>query len=262
MSIFASLFGGVSNSSQPAPQANQPAPQSAQPSPGNLPAEAPGMQSSQNNPNAPASQNPQAPQNPAADGDTQVTGLDQFKELWSPVESPAGGQQQQLFNLDPKELMTAAQKIDFAKVIKPEQLQAISQGGEAAVQSFASALNTVAQTVYAQSAHTTAKLVEQAIAKSQESFRNELPQHIKRQTVSETLRAENPALSHPAASPILGALEQQLTMKFPNASAHEISGLAKNYLESFASSFQKPQTAPQGNGNQAGQDETDWSKYL
>ena len=240
--MFQNLFGGA-----PASQPANPMPQ-----PGNLPAApAPGMAADPANPNVPAAQT-NAPSAP-------LEGLDKFNDLWKPAESPAGDTSNPMFNVDPKQLMDAAKKIDFAKVIQPAQLQAISQGGEGAVQAFAAAMNQVAQTVYAQSAHATSKIVEQAITNSQTQFLNELPQHIKRQSVSETLRADNPALTHPAASPILGALEQQMTQKFPNASSMEISRMAQEYLVSFSNAMQKPAPAPTPS---SGSKDADWSAYL
>lgn len=247
-SMMANLFGGAS-SQQPVQQ---------MPQPGNLPPEqTQQMQSAPGNPNTPAG-SPQG-NTQAQQTNIQPEGLDKFNDLWKPSESPAGGQNDQLFNVDPKQLMEAAKKIDFTKVIQPTQLQAIAQGGEQAVNAFAQALNTVAQTVYAQNAHATTKIVEQAVARSQETMRNELPQHIKRQTVSESLRTENPALSHPAAAPILGALEQQLTTKFPNATALEIKSMATDYLTSFAGTFQKPAQQTTQSSQQSG---TDWDSWI
>ncbi len=246
-STIANLFGGAP-AAQPAQQQLN---QNQMPQPGNLPEQqTPAMQSAPGNPNVPANGNPA----PA----TTPEGLDKFNDLWKPVESPAGQQPDQMFNVDPKQLMDAAKKIDFTKVIQPNQLQAISQGGDAAVNAFAQALNTVAQTVYAQSAHATAKIVEQAVAKSQETMRSEIPQHIKRQTVNESLRTDNPALSHPAAAPIMGALEQQLTTKFPNATAMEIKSMASDYLNSFAGAFQKPAQQTQSTQSSG----TDWDKWI
>ena len=250
-SLMSNLFGGTPAQ---APVQNQ------MPQPGNLPAQqTQAMQAAPTNPNTPASSDPQAGQQTAQTG-AAPEGLDKFNDLWKPVESPAGDANNTAFNVDPKQLMAAAQKIDFTKVIQPAQLQAIAQGGDAAVQAFAGALNQVAQTVYAQSAHATSKIVEQAINRSQDAMRNEMPQQIKRLNVSESLRADNPALSHPAAAPILGALEQQITQKFPNASSAEISRMATEYLSSFAGAMQKPQA--QNQTQQQNSKETDWNSYL
>jgi hypothetical protein len=238
--MFSNLFSGT-----PAPQ--QQAPQ--QPQPGNLPEQmTAGMASDPANVNTPANGNP-AP----------AEGLDKFNDLWKPAESAPNAAPNGMFNVDPKQLMDAAKKIDFSKVIQPQQLQAIAQGGEGAMAAFAAAMNSVAQTVYAQNAHATAKIVEQAIGRSQETMRSEMPNQIKRLNVSESLRAENPALTHPAASPILGALEQQMTQKFPNASSMEISKMAQEYLVSFSKAMQKPESAPTPS---SGSREADWSAYL
>lgn len=247
MSIFSSLFGGGASQTTATPAAQPP----AQPQ-GNIPA-APSMEPSNNNPNAPAQVVQSAPA-------AEPQGLDQFNDLWkAPEQSSQSPANQPLLNVDPQKLMEAAGKVDFAKVIPQESLQAISQGGPEAMQAFASALNKVAQTVYAQNAMATSKIVEQALGNAKTAWTSELPQFIKSQNVSETLRAENPTFNHPAASPILGALQQQLTVKYPNASAQEIAGLAKTYLGQFATAVQGPQTQ----ANQQSQDDgVDWTKFL
>lgn len=238
---IANLFGGA---------AAQPA-QPATPQPGNLPAQpAPAMASDPSNVNAPA----------ATTATQEATGFDKFNDIWKPSESPAADPNASLFNVDPKQLMAAAQKIDFSSAINPQQLQAISAGGPDAVKAFAQAMNAVSQTVYAQNAMTTTKIVEQATKQAREAMIRELPQHIKLQAVSDNLRTENPALNHPAAAPILGALQQQLTVKYPNASASEISGMAKQYLEGFAGTFAKQ--PDQTSQSQTKPGETDWTSYL
>lgn len=242
------LFSGTpAPAAAPVPQTinqNQPTP------PGNIPEGASAAMAGQSgNVNAPAS----TPNTPAA-------GLDQFNDLWQPpTESPDASQNAGAFNVNPQQLMDAAKKIDFAKVIQPAQLQAITNGGEGAVAAFAQAMNAVAQTVYAQSAHATTKIVEAAITKSQENMRAELPSHIKRQNVNESLRAENPAFNHPAASPILGALQQQLSLKYPSASSAELSKMAQDYLGSFANAIQPAAKTNQETQQSAG---VDWDAYI
>jgi hypothetical protein len=243
MSMFSNAFGGGNSQTQAAP-----APAPVTPQPGNLPV----------NPTTPST--PANVNEPVGTPAPQQEGLDQFTDLWKPAETPAGGANNSLFNVDPAKLMEAAGKMDFSKAVSPEQLQAISQGGEGAMQAFATAMNKVAQTVYAQNAMATTKIVEQALARSKESFMGELPRHIKNQQVSDTLRTENPALSHPAAAPILGALQQQMAVKFPNATASELAALSKQYLENFANLSRKPdsnQTQSQSKSN-----EQDWSAFL
>lgn len=254
MSMFSNLIGG--NSAPAAPQGQQaPAPQ-----PGNIPATAPNTAATTPNtaPNGVVPGNVDANPKPA-----DATPFDSFKDLWKTDATPEGQAPQGVFgNVDPKRFMEAAGKIDFAKVVTPEQLQAISSGGEGAMQSFAAALNAVAQSTYAQSAFATTKIVEQAMARSKDNLLAELPQHIKQQTVRENLRAENPVFSNPAVQPIISALEAQLTVKYPSASAGEITTMAKRYVEELGTSFSPKQQQQQVAGKQGSREETDWSTFL
>lgn len=239
---IANLFGGGQANQAPA----QAPIQQAQPTPpGNIPAEqTTAMQSAPGNVNAPASSTP--------------SGLDQFNEIWKPVESPEGGTNNSLFNVDPKQLMEAAAKVDFSKSLNPQLVQAVAAGGEGALKALPQLMNAMSQTVYAQNAMTTTKIIEQAVKQTRDSIMADLPQHIKLQSLNDGLRQSNPALNHPAAAPILGALQQQLTVKYPNASASELQTMATQYLEAFTGTMQKPQ-APQtkpANGEQ------DWSAFL
>ena len=106
-------------------------------------------------------------------------------------------------------------------------------------------------------------MVEQAVAKAREQFNADIPAHVKKLQVSDTLRQENPVFNHPAASPILGAIESQLTVKYPNASASEITTMAKQYLEGFATAVTAPAAAKAATAAAAvkAKSETDWSNF-
>lgn len=259
MSMFSNLMG---SNGAPAP-ATPPGGQSAQSTPGNIPASTPNTGAATPN-TAPNGTNPgNADVNPASTSTS--TPFDQFADLWknAPVDPNAPAPAGVFGNVDPKRFMEAAGKIDFAKVVTPEQLQAISAGGDGAMSSFAAALNSVAQSTYAQSAFASTKIVEQALARAKDSFYADLPQHIKKQTVSESLRAENPVFSNPAVQPIISALEAQLTVKFPQASAGEITTMAKTYVEALGTSFApKPAPATDPKTGKAVREDTDWSTFL
>ncbi len=245
MSIFEKLFGQ--------PQQQAPA-QSASPNPepGNA------------NPNA-AKPDPANPTVPAGTVDASKkepeSPLDQFKELWQPTQADPNANAA-LINVDPAKLAEAARKTDFSKMITAEQLAAVEAGGQGAAQAFAQALNQVGQGVYAQSAFATTKIVEQAVQRAKEQFEAAIPAHVKKLQVSDTLRQENPVFNHPAASPILGALEAQMTAKFPNASASEITQMAKSYLENFASMVNAPAEAAKAAAAKKNSKDTDWSTFL
>lgn len=253
MSMFQNVFSG-GNQPTPAPNAN-PNP----PTPGNIPD---GTPNSGGTPNGAAPNgvlpNPDPNAKPA-----EATPFADFAELWQPVKTDpnAPAPQSGVFGeIDPKKFQEAAGKIDFGKVVSPEMLAAISAGGEGAQQAFVTAMNKIAQGVYAQSAFATTKIVEQALNKSKESFLSELPTHIKKQTVTDSLRAENPIFNNPAVAPIISALEAQMTVKYPNATAPEITAMARQYVEQLGTSF-APKPKAESSAKK-GKGETDWSTFL
>lgn len=260
MSLFNGMFnGGAAANGTPA---GQPTGQQQQPpGPGQIPASAPNTGAT----GAGTAPNGTVPNSGDGNPAPASTPFDQFSDLWKTPE-PSGDQKPTgvFGEVDPKKFMEAAGKIDFTKVVTPEQLQKITAGGEDAMKAFVSALNSVAQTTYAQSAFAATKITEQAVNRARDSFFAELPQHIKKQTVSESLRQENPVFANPAVQPIISALEAQLSVKFPQASAGELTQMAKQYVEALGTSFApKPAEDKSGTGGKPGsRQEEDWSGFL
>lgn len=247
MSIFDKLFGSQQPATPAAPAAGIPT------QPGNL------------NPGAPSGDpaNPTLPNGAVDASKKDQSPLDQFTQLWEPVAvDPNAPKPEPLVNFDPKQVAEAAKKLDFSKLVTPDQMQAITAGGEGAAQAFMQAMNSVAQGAFAQSMFANSKMTEQAVAKAQAMFENMIPAHVKKLTVSDNLRSENPVFNHPAASPILGAIEAQMSVKFPNASPTELTALAKQYLENFADAVKAPSKAAEEKKQQASNKDTDWSNFL
>lgn len=170
--------------------------------------------------------------------ETNVSPLDQYKDLWEPVVTQGvdGTLPANMFaGANQTKMLEAARKVDFAKSIPPEVLAKISAGGPEAAQAFMLALNDVSQRSYAQSSFASTKIVEAALAKFQEGLDNRLPSQIKKHQVSDSIRESNPALMHPAAAPIMEALQAQLTVKFPNATVAELRKMSGEYLSNFNS---------------------------
>jgi len=166
-----------------------------------------------------------------------VSPLDEFKSLWEPNTSsgvdttlPAN----MFAGADPAKMLEAARKVDFSKSIPPAVLEKITAGGPEAATAFAQALNDVSQRAYAQSSFASTKIVEAALAKFQEGLDSRLPSQIKRHQVSDSIRESNPALQHPAAAPIMEALQSQMAVKYPNATVNELKDMASTYLTKFA----------------------------
>jgi len=204
----------------------------------------------------------QAAQNPAPAAQVTPTAtpspLDSFKDVWQTPNTPPADPT--IFgDLDPKKLMESARQVDFSKVITPEQLTAIGQGGESAVKAFGAALNSVAQTVYGQSAMATTQIVEQALKKSNQSYETKMQEMVKKFSVNEGLQASNPLLTNPAVAPLVGALTEQLTRKNPNASSADIQAQVNDYFKHLGTAF-APQ-APQQPGTKTKAEE-DWDKFF
>lgn len=250
MSIFEKLFGTAAPANTPPTGVNNP----GQPLPGT--AASPGTAPNGVVPAAPAPA-PAAP-TPAS---APATPLDTFKDIWQTPTNPDPNENQPIFaNVDPQKLMESARKVDFAKAITPENLQKIQAGGQDAVAALAESMNSVAQTVFAQSALATTKIVEQALTKQQEQFDARLPTMVKKFSANENLLTNNPLLSNPAIQPLVGALQEQLIRKNPNASAADIQQQVNDYFAALGNTFApKPTPAP---GTNKAKDSEDWEKFL
>lgn len=187
--------------------------------------------------------------------------LDKFNDLWKnePKDPNAPPVDESVFgNVNGDDLLKAAGGIDFTKAVTPELLSRIKEGGDAGVQATLEAINKVTQLNYAQSAHTTTKLIEQAITKAKEQFQATLPSHIRNQGTADLIK-ENAALSHPAAAPMVQGLVHQLQLKYPDASPAELTKQAQDYFISFSQSMMGsvPAATPTTQ-----EDKTDWENWF
>jgi len=228
--------------------------------PAAAPAQAPAAQA----PAAPApAATPAAPEAGAAPA-TPENPMDAFSKLWeAPKEGdpkPANFDPSALFQVDPAKVQQAVSQMNFAGTVTPEIMQQIAAGGEDATKAFMVAMNNVAQQSFAQSMIGSAKLVEQAMTKANESLDARLKEGIRQQQISSSLRDSNPALSHPAAQPLVAALEAQFTQKYPTASPTEVTKMAQDYLSKFAASVSPAQPSQQQQSQSS--QETDWDLFI
>ena len=198
---------------------------------------------------------------PKQEDQTPVSPLDKHAKIWETPDTPKDSEPQGLFaNVDPNKVMESARKVDFSKSLTPELLAKIQAGGQEATAALAQSLNSVAQTVYAQSAMATTKIVEQALEKQQAQFNAQLPQMFKSLSANEGLMASNPLLSNPAVQPLVGALREQLIRKNPNATSAEIQQQVGDYFSSLGQVFAPP--APKEKGKANARAEEDWGKFF
>jgi hypothetical protein len=217
------------------------------------------------NPPVPAPTNVSPGGNPPNDGSNPgVQGVQEpnFANLW---EAPKETDPQlpsfdpsKMFNLDPQKIAEAVKQIDYSKAISQEQLAAVTAGGEGAVQALANIMNSVAQQTTQVSMMGAAKLVEQALGKANETMDARMAEEIRKNQISRDLREKNPLLASQEYSPMVSALEAQFRIKYPTASAPEITKMATDYLTKFAQGITKT-------GSSAASDtpaEFDWGAHF
>jgi hypothetical protein len=194
-------------------------------------------------------------------GNSDASPLAAFTDIWqTPTNTDPNANQSIFANLDPAKVRESAAKVNFTGGVNPDQLKAIAAGGEGAVKAFQDVLNAVAQGVYAQSTLANVKIVEQALGKAQETYDARIPGMVKKLSSSESLVAENPLLANPAVQPLVGALQQQLIQKNPNATSAEIQRQISDYFSALGQSF-APKAATPAN-QRGGRKEDDWSLFL
>ncbi len=158
--------------------------------------------------------------------------LEQLKDLWQPATTEQT-EVLPLFAVDQSKLMEAAGKLDFTKLVKPEQLQAISRGGDEAAQAFLQAINAVGQAGFANALSANVKLIEQALERKEAEFEARIPGAIKSFNIESSLSSD-PILKHPAARPVVGAIAKAMSAKNPDATPAELQESALNLLREIA----------------------------
>ncbi len=223
--------------------------------PGNLPVAQPGMI-------AGASADGQIPGGNATPT-TEPSPMKEFENLWQ-IDKPADGAYVDApirFNADPAKVQAAAKSIDFSKTVTPALLEQIKAGGEGAMQATLQAMNEMAQQVFAQSMLATSKVVEAGAESTYQRTQTNLPNQVRKVTVGNALREDNPLFTNPATAPMMEMFEQQALAKFPNASSAEITQMARTFMVSFAGEAAKlaPEDRTAVAKSNAGR-EQDWSQ--
>lgn len=250
----ASPAAPVANTPAPAPQ-----PQPVQmPTPGNIPPQT--AQTAQGMTDPTLAPNGIVP--PGTNKTNPPSPLDAFNDLWNnPTNPDPAAVPAPLLSMDPAKVQEAARRVSFIQNAATEQqMAAIAAGGTEAVKAMMEVMNTVSQNAYAQAAMAATKITETALSRAQTQYDARLPDMIKRHTVSDSIRTNNPAFTHPAVAPIISALEQQLVVKYPTATAAELNAMARQYMEAAGSAFAPPTQQTQQQKQAAG--ETDWMGFM
>lgn len=217
----------------------------------------------------PVAMNPPASTTTAANGviptqvntdGTAVSSDAMFADLWKTDDTNQSTQGQPLFNVSREKLLETARLQDFKQTVTPEQMAAIQAGGPDAVNAMMDMINGVAQANYAQSVFATTKLIEGALDKSNFAKQDDLATSIRNLNFGENLRGQNPVFSNPVYAPLMETAKNQFQVKYPNATASELQGLAMQYVESMAKQFNAP--AVEATVKKQQLNSTDWSKFV
>ena len=185
--------------------------------------------------------------------------LEKFGDLWKPVETDPNSPKPPT-PVTVEQIMEAAGKVDFAKVLSQEEWAKVAAGGNDAIAALSSVLNKSMQVAYGHSAFAATKLVEQAVSQAEDRFASKLPTLINQQSSKNALLENNPAFSNPAVAPIVDMIHQQLTNKFPAATPKEIADMAKEMMSGAAQVFNPSQKSGE-EANKAKAAGEDWSLY-
>lgn len=252
MSFLNQFFGGaaVNNAAQQpqVPQGQQGQQQAAQP----------GQQ-------AQASQVQQLAgvQAPAGSTAPAASPLDAFAGLWQTTqqEQKADPLTAEVIPMGAEQLQALQQRVsnvNFLSGVKPELVAAALGGDQAA---FMSVVNAAVQAAMLQSVRVNNTMLNAAVNQRTQEIMKALPSNVQQALTSNQLRQDLPIFNHPAAAPLLSALEQNLTLNQPGITPAQATQVAKSYLQNFFAEFSgtNPNQQQQTTTTPAG---IDWSKMF
>ena len=182
-----------------------------------------------------------------------------FAKMWEPTPVDPNKKEPEVTGLTPEQMLQAAAKVDFAKVIDADTLAKIKAGGDGATEALVAAMNKVAQQTYAQTTLVADKLITAQVDRAKEDFAKQVPDLVKRQRLQDSLVKENPAFKDPAVAPIVALIQNQLAEKNPTATSDELAELAKEFFTGAASKF-APQKKSATPATKAA-DNVDWDEW-
>ena len=191
--------------------------------------------------------------------------LDNFTDLFKVKTDDKGQPVQQtdpfstpIMSVDPQKLREAAGKMNFTAGIDQELVQKAMSGQDPAA--FMQVLNIVGQNGFSTALAAAGNITNTALDTYHQRIDKALPDRIRNVQISQG-KPKNPALSHPAAAPMVHALKAQFASANPQLSPDQVNEMAENYFTSFAADFSKAADSanPQKKTVPA---ETDWTQLL
>lgn len=139
------------------------------------------------------------------------------------------------FNINPQDILAKSAGLDFTKMIDPQDMMNATKGD---IASLTKVINQVGQGAFANAVAATGTIVREAMTKQEAMFNSTImPGILRNHQISQDVSASNPAFADPATSPVVKAVEQQMSRKYPTASPAEITKHAQEYLTGVATSI-------------------------
>lgn len=231
----------------------------------NIPAtETPQPQQAANGQNATAANPAADPTKVAADPTAQVSPLDTFSNLWEPKKPVEGAPPEfdpsNIFQLNQESMAQALAQVNFASGITEDHIAAITAGGEGAVKALGEMLNNTARQTMGAATQASAKMIEKAMTSASGAMDGKINNQVRQNQIASHLQETNPIVNHPAAAPMIQAMQTQLAAQFPKASPAEIAQKVQDYMGAFAAvATGKPQAEAEAAKAAQG---TDWESYF
>lgn len=188
--------------------------------------------------------------------------VDALADLWKNDPNASSSVGQPLFNVDKTKLLETARQESFKEQVSQEQMAAIAAGGEQGFAAMMDIMNGMNQRAYAQSVHATTKLIDGALEKSNFARADELDTRIRNVQTRNSLNESNPVFSNPAFAPLLDSARNQFQVKYPTATAAELTKMTNDYVMQLVSEVNKPALQQQQQLTHQQTAGTDWSKFL
>lgn len=231
----------------------------------NVPAaEAPQPQQTANGQQATAATPGADPTKVTPDPTAQVSPLDSFSALWDPKKPEEGAEKpfdpSNIFQLNQESMQKALAQVDFAKGITEDQVAAITAGGPDAVKALGAILNSATRETMSAATMASAKMIESALTSASGAMDGKINNSVRQNQIASHLQEVNPIVNHPAAAPMIQAMQSQLSAQYPKASPQEIAQKVQDYMGAFAAvATGKPQAEAEAAKAAAG---TDWETYF
>lgn len=214
------------------------------------------------NPTVPNASTVPAQAGTTPEGGTPASPMDNYAKLWE--TDPNAAKTNTPAAPDPKKFLEVAKQTDFSKVLNPETMKKIAAGGDEAMAAMSESMNLMAQAVYAQSAHASMQMTQEAVKRAQADMLAQIPELVKRTNVSNDMLESNPILSHPSTAPIISALNKQFATKYPAATAAELKRMTNEYITNFAKGILPNNTAEGGTQGKTSQGrvQENWDNFF